>query len=126
MGNGEAADLEFGEERLDVAQDRLAGRRIAHMAYGGAAGQALDHVALRERVADEAEAALRMVALAVECHDACGFLPPVLESMQAERRDRGGLGMAEDAEDAAFLPQPVAVEVEIVFGMVRHVASFLV
>ena len=32
VGDRKAAGLEFGEQRLDVAQDRLAGRRIAHMA----------------------------------------------------------------------------------------------
>jgi hypothetical protein len=35
----------------------------------------------------------------------------MLQGMQAERRDGGGIGMAEDAEDAAFLAQPVAVEI---------------
>ena len=30
--DGEAAEFEIGEQRLDVAQRGLAGRRIAHMA----------------------------------------------------------------------------------------------
>ena len=45
MADGEAAGIEFGEQRLDVAQNGFACRRIAHMADGGTAGQALDHVA---------------------------------------------------------------------------------
>ena len=113
MGDGEAAGVEFGEERLHVAQDRLAGRRIAHMADRGVAGQALDRRRLGEMIADEAEAALGIEAPAVEGDDAGRFLAAMLQRMQAERRDGGGVGMAENAEDAAFLAQPVGVEVEI-------------
>ena len=78
----------------------------------GAAGQALDHLAAREGVADEAQAALGMEALAVEGDDAGRFLAAMLQRVQAERGDRGGVGMAEDAEHAAFLAQPVAVEID--------------
>ena len=56
---GEAAGIELGEQRLHVAQDRLAGGRIAHMADGGVAGQAVDHLAPGEGVADEAERGAR-------------------------------------------------------------------
>ena len=56
-----------------------------------------------EGVADEAEPALGMEALAVEDDDAGGFLAAMLERVQAERGDGGGVGMAEDAEHAAFL-----------------------
>ncbi len=48
---------------------------------------------------------------AVEGDDAGGFLAAMLERMQAERGDGGSVGMAEDAEHAAFLAQPVAVEI---------------
>ena len=37
----------------------------------------------------------------------------MLERVQAERRDGGGVGMAVDAEHAAFLAQAVGVEVQI-------------
>ena len=104
--------FELGEQRLHVAQDGLAGGGIAHMADRGRAGQAVDHLAAGEGVADEAHAALGMEALAVEGDDAGGLLAAVLERVQAERGDGGGVGMAEDAEDAAFLAQPVAVEIE--------------
>ena len=58
MGDREAAALELGEERLHVAQDRLAGGRIADMADGREALEALDGGAVGEAVADEAELAL--------------------------------------------------------------------
>ena len=112
VADGEAAAVELGEQRLHVAQDGLAGGRIAHMADRRHAGQAVDHLAAGEVVADEAHAALGMEALAVEGDDAGGLLAAVLQGVQAERGDGGGVGMAEDAEDAAFLAQPVVVQVE--------------
>ena len=73
------------------------------MADGDDAGQALDHFAAGEGVADEAEAALGVEAAAVEGDDAGGLLAAMLEGVQSERGDGGGLGVAEDAEHAAFL-----------------------
>ena len=110
MADGEAAAVELGEQRLHVAQDGFAGGGIADMADGGGAGQAVDHLAAGEVVADEAHAALGVEALAVEGDDAGGLLAAVLQRVQAERGDGGGVGMAEDAEHAAFLAQPVGVE----------------
>ncbi len=112
VADREAAAVEFGEQRLHVAQDGLAGGRIAHMADCRHAGQAVDHLAAGEGVADEAHPPLGMEALAVEGDDAGRLLAAMLERVQAERGDRGGVGMAEDAEDAALLAQPVAVKIE--------------
>ena len=56
--DGEAAELEIGVERLDVAQHRVAGRGIAVMADGDAAGQLRDHPGVAEIVADQAQAAM--------------------------------------------------------------------
>ena len=113
MADGEAAGIELGEQRLDVAQDGFAGGRIADMADGGGAGQAIDDVAAGEGVADEAEATLGMKPVAVIADDAGGFLAAMLKGVEAERGDGGGVGMAEDAEDAAFLAERVAVHVGI-------------
>ena len=54
-----------------------------------------------------------MKARAVEGDDARGLLAAVLQSVQSERGDGGGLGMAEDAEHPAFLAERVAVQVRI-------------
>ena len=89
---------------------------VVVVADGGGAGQALDHFAAGEGVADEAEAAFGVEALAVESDDTGRFLPAMLERMQAKRGDRGCVRMAEDAEDAAFLAQRVAVEVEVLIA----------
>ncbi len=113
MADGEAAGIELGEQRLHVAQDGRAGRGIADVAYGDGAGEAFDHLAAGKRVADQAEAALRVEPCAVEGDDAGGLLAAVLQSVQAERGDGGGLGMAEDAEHAAFFAERVAVQVGV-------------
>ena len=80
MADREAAGIELGEQRLHVAQDGGAGGGIADMADGGVAGQALDHFAAGEGVADQAEAAFRVEAAAVEGDDAGGFLAAVLRA----------------------------------------------
>ena len=54
-----------------------------------------------------------MEALAVEGDDAGRLLAAMLQRVQAERRQRRGIRMAEDAEHAAFLVQRVAVEIEV-------------
>jgi hypothetical protein len=70
-----------------------------------------------EGVADEAETAFGMEALAVEGDDAGRLLAAMLQGVQAERGERCGVGMAVDAEDTAFLPQPVGIGVEGGFGI---------
>ena len=112
MADGKAAGIELGKQRLHVAQNGLAGRRIAHMADRGVAGQAIDDLAPGKGVADQAEPAFGVKALAVERDDAGGFLAAMLERMQAERRNRRGVGMTEDAEHAAFFAEPVRVEIQ--------------
>ena len=112
MADREAAAVELGEQRLHVAQDGLAGGRVAHVADRRGAGQALDHLAAGEVVADQAHPALGMEALAVERDDAGRLLAAVLERVQAERGDRGRVRMPEYAEDAALFTQPVAVKIE--------------
>ena len=66
-------------------------------------------LALVEVVADEAHAALGVELLAVVGDDAAGFLSAMLEGVQAERGDGGGVGVPEDAEDPAFLAESVVV-----------------
>ena len=114
VGDGEAAGVQLGEQRLDVAQDGLAGGGIADMADGASrpAGAGWS-TPLEKCVADQADAALGMEALAVVGDDAGGFLAAMLQGVEAERGDGGGVGMAEDAEDAAFLAQTVGVQVEV-------------
>src|SRR5262245_38904734 len=57
-----------------------------------------------------------MEPLAVEGDDAGGLLTAVLERVQAECGDGGGVAVPEYAENAAFLAQAVPVHVEIRSG----------
>ena len=119
MRDREAAGLEFGEQWLHIAQIGFAGRRIAHMADRRATGQAVDGGGVRKMIANQAMSALGVEAHAVESDDARGFLTAMLQGVQPKRGDRGGVGMIENAKDAAFLAQSVAVGVEA--GLGRHV-----
>ena len=82
MRDGKTAAREFGEKRLDVAEDGFAGGGVAHMADRGVAGEAFDHLAFREGVADEAHAAFGVKPLAVIGDDAGRFLTAMLKGMQ--------------------------------------------
>ena len=124
MRNRETAAIEFGEERLDVAQDRPAGGRIADMADGREAFSRSMIAAVGKSVADETEAAFEMEDMAVEGDDARGFLAAMLQGVEAERRDGGGVRMSVDAEDAAFLTQGIAFEVQVdCLGLTCHVSD---
>jgi hypothetical protein len=87
------------------------------VADGGLAGQPFNQILARERVADPAHMALGVEAFTVEGGDAAGFLAPVLQGVQTERRDGGSLGHAVDAEHAAFEAQLVIVRVAVVGGV---------
>src|SRR6516225_10386420 len=105
MGDRKTAGLKFGEQRLDVAQRGFTGGRIAHMADRRPPGQAVDGRGVGEVIADQPLPALGMEPRAVESDDARGLLATMLQRMQPERDDRGGVGVIEYAEDPALLAQ---------------------
>ena len=113
MRDREAPRTEFGEKRLDIAQNGFARRRITHMADGGFSGQTLDRRCLGEMIADKTEPAFGIVSVAVESNDARRLLTAMLQGMQSKSCDRCGGGMAENSENPAFLPQTVGLEVKI-------------
>ena len=82
------------------------------MADSGVAGQPIDHFAARKSVADQAKAPLGVETLTVERDDTRRFLAAVLQSMQPERGNGRGVGVAKNAEHAAFFAQPVCVKIE--------------
>src|SRR5207248_8284619 len=79
----------------------------------GIAGQALDHLAAGEGIADQAEPPFTVKPGPVEGYNTGGLLAPMLQRMQSQRGDGGGFGMTEDAEHAAFLPQRVPFQIAI-------------
>ena len=109
VADRDAADFELGKERLHVAEDRLAGRRVAHVAHRHVAGDAGEGRGLGEMVADEAKLAFRVELAAIEADDARRLLAAMLERVEAERRERRGVGVAQNAEHPALFAQGVAV-----------------
>jgi len=53
-----------------------------------------------------------METRAVERHDAGRLLTPMLQGVQSERGDRGGVGMSENTEYPALLVQAVVREID--------------
>ena len=109
MGERQAAEVEVGEDRLDVAVGRAAGRGVAVMADRAVALQRGDDRLLAEDVADQAGGAVIVEMAAVVGDDARGFLAAMLQGMQAERGVGGGIGGPVDAEQRAFLVEFVVV-----------------
>ena len=101
--DSKAAGIDIAKERLDVADQRVAGRGIAVVAYGHAPLEAGNNGSFGEVVANEAHAALGMELAPVIGDDAGGFLAAMLEGVETERCDSSGIRVVEDAEDTAFL-----------------------
>ena len=79
------------------------------MANGTVALESLQHLWSGEGIADQAAMPLGIKLAAVIGNNASRFLPAMLQCMQAERGQRGGVTRAEYAEDATFLMQLVIV-----------------
>ena len=82
------------------------------MAEAVVAGQTFDH-SRREKVSPTRPTAFAMKSVAVEGYDTGGFLAAMLESVQPERSDGGGVRVAENTENAAFLAKGVTVQIQI-------------
>lgn len=111
MGEREVALLVVDDERLDVGRVRRgAARRVARVADGGVAEELrLEEVLVAEHVEDEAEVAVRrhhaaVLRLVVGGRDDAGrLLASVLERVEAEIGQAGGIGVVEDPEDATVI-----------------------
>jgi hypothetical protein len=96
------------------------------MAHGDGAGEFRERCGVGVVIADEAHAPLGMESPSIEGDDAGCFLAAVLERMKAECRQRRCVGMAKDAENAAFLMKFITEQVidlgtEIVRGLAHGV-----
>src|SRR5205823_13072089 len=109
VADRQPAELEIGEQRLDVALCYLAGCRIAAVADRDSAGEAVDDVARPEIVADQSRPAMRVELAAVIGDDAGGLLAAMLQGMQPQRRQRGGVRMAVNPENAALFVEMIRV-----------------
>jgi len=110
VGNGDAADFQFREQRLHVSQDRLAGGGVAHMADGAVARQTVQRRRIGEMVTDEAHMAFGMETAIMVGNNAGGLLPAMLKGMQAQCCQCGGVFMAKYAKYAALFMQGVFIQ----------------
>ena len=107
MRHREATELEIRVQRLDVAQDGVAGGGVAVVADGDGTAQGRHDPGIAEIVANEAHALVRVEALAVVADDAGRLLAAVLQGVQAQGGDGGRVRHIPDTEDAAFLMQRI-------------------
>ena len=70
-------------------------------------------------IADQPLPALRMEPDAVESDDARGLLAAMLKGVHSKRGNGAGVGVIENAKDAALFAQAVAVRIEA--GLARRV-----
>ena len=120
MGDREAAGRQFGKQRLHIAQDGFAGRRIAHMAKRRAAPQPVDDLLGWRNDRRPGPAGVRSGS-ARRRRRQCPPLPgPGAAARAGQGRQGSRIGMSEDAEHAAFLAQPVAIEIEFAIVPVHH------
>ncbi len=110
VADGKAAGVEIDEQGLYVAQNDIAGGRVAVVPDGHPPAETRDDVGLAEVVANETKAPLLVEAAAVVGHDAAAFLSAVLQRVQPEGRDGRRVLMPEYAENAALLAEPVIAE----------------
>ena len=88
------------------------------MPHGRTSLKACNRRLFGKTVANQTNSPLSVEPSTVIADQTGRLLPAVLQRMHPKRRQSGGVVMAEDAEDTAFLMQQVAVEIEI-FGILR-------
>ena len=96
------------DDRLGVGQQRGARRRVPDVPDGRAARQARQ-ARLAEDVGDVAHLPLDVDLAVLERGDAGRLLAPVLEGIEAEVGEVGGILRIADAEDAAFVGETAPI-----------------
>jgi len=119
VGDGDAALVQIGEHRLDVAQEAAAGGGITGVADRGTAGQAGGQLGVAEGLAHQALMALGVEAVVMDAGDAAGFLTTMLQGVQTQGHDgrRFVLGRPPDAADAALQAELIILRLAPVFAV---------
>jgi hypothetical protein len=90
-----------GDERLEVRRMVRTRGGVTVVPDGARSGQRRDDVA-REDLRDQTAPAVHMEPTIVRGADACALLAAMLQRVEAQVREPGRFGMAEDPEDAAL------------------------
>ena len=105
----EPAELEIGIQRLDIAQNGFAGRRIAVVPDGIAPRQPRHRARVAERVAHQSQRSVRPEAAVVVTDNAGRFLAAMLQAMQCQSGHHRRVGHVPYSEDAALLMERIVV-----------------
>ena len=119
VGDGDAALVQVGEHRLDVAQEAAAGGGVAGVAHGRAARHPRHQVGAAEGLAHQPLVTFGVETLVLDAGDAAGFLAAMLQGVKAQSHDGGALVLvgAPDAADAAFQAKLVVLRLAPVFAV---------
>src|SRR5207237_4175769 len=98
-----------GYHLLCIGEIRLACCRLPRVPDRSAAGQTAERL-LSEDIRDEAHGLVQMDGGAVPGCDAGGFLPAVLQGMDAQIREIGRLRVSEDPDHAALVVELVLAQ----------------
>ena len=96
------AVVEPEDERLDVVGGARSGGGITHVADRLVAGEPSDLALVAEHLGQQSEAAVPDEMAVVVGDDAGAFLTAVLQCVESEIRQAGGVRVTPYAEDAAF------------------------
>src|SRR6185312_8466896 len=107
MGQSDHALIAVDHNGLSVEHGRIAAGRVARMSDGNVAGEASKRF-LSEDIGDKSHGLVHLQASAVRRNDACGLLPAVLQLMQSEVGERGGLGVRVYGHHTTFVFEFVA------------------
>ena len=109
VADGDRAAVALDEVRLRVRGHGVARGRVAHVADGPVPGKRVEP-RLREHVVHQPHALLEPDRLPVARRDARRLLAAVLQGVEPHVGEVRGLGVAEDAEEAALVVEVVVLE----------------
>ena len=109
VGEGDRAAVAVDEDRLRVGGHGVARGRVADVADGAVAAEAIEGL-VGEDVVHQAHGLVDADLRAVGGRDAGRLLAAVLERVEAEVGQPRRLGMAEDPEQAAVVPEMVVFD----------------
>ena len=103
VAQGHVAVVEAEDERLDVVRGARAGRGVAHVADGPVSLESFDFALVAEHLGEQAESAMAGQMAVIVGDDTGALLTAMLQRVQAEIGESGGVRVAPHAEDATFL-----------------------
>ena len=106
---GQLALVAIDDDGLRVGERGVAGGGVARVAHGRGAGQAGEHLGLKDLL-HQAHALFQVQRGAIGRDDAGRFLAAVLQGVEPQIGELGGFGMAEDAADTAVIVEVIVVE----------------